>query len=178
MKVLSSRSSGGLESISNAHAPMPSTAQSHDGSAYELQPVAVDELDDKAAWRSLFIFTKRKHATTIALCLGSTLVSALLRPIAAIFFGKIFSLLTSFGTGSLSGEATLRGVGTWCTALVGLAGLTWITEFGFLSSWITFGELQARSVREEMFEGMVDKEMEWYDLRQDGIGSLLIRIQT
>jgi hypothetical protein len=29
-----------------------------------------------------------------------------------------------------------------------------------------------------MFEGLLDKEMEWYDLRQDGIGSLLIRMQT
>jgi hypothetical protein len=29
-----------------------------------------------------------------------------------------------------------------------------------------------------MFEGMLDKEVEWYDSQQDGTGSLLIRIQT
>ncbi|KUJ18851.1 P-loop containing nucleoside triphosphate hydrolase protein [Mollisia scopiformis] len=41
-----------------------------------------------------------------------------------------------------------------------------------------FGELQAKSLRLQMFEGMLDKNMEWYDLRQDGVGALMIRIQT
>jgi len=59
-----------------------------------------------------------------------------------------------------------------------LGGAAWLIEGAFLSSWMVFGELQAKSVREQMFVEMLDKEMEWYDLRQDGIGSLLIRIQT
>jgi hypothetical protein len=29
-----------------------------------------------------------------------------------------------------------------------------------------------------MFSGMRDKSMEWYDLREDGIASLLNRIET
>jgi ATP-binding cassette subfamily B (MDR/TAP) protein 1 len=43
---------------------------------------------------------------------------------------------------------------------------------------MAFGELQARTARREIFDSMLEKEMEWYDSREDGIGSLLIRLQT
>jgi ATP-binding cassette subfamily B (MDR/TAP) protein 1 len=62
--------------------------------------------------------------------------------------------------------------------LTALGVAAWILEGILLSSWMVFGELQAQSARRKMFTGMLDKEMEWYDLREDGIGSLLIRIQT
>jgi ATP-binding cassette subfamily B (MDR/TAP) protein 1 len=114
----------------------------------------------------------------MAIALVLTLASALFRPTAAVFFGKIFSILTRFGAGNATAQDTLHGVAKWCTALVGLGGIAWVVEGIFLSSWMAFGESQAKYVRHEMFEGMLDKEMEWYDSRQDGIGSLLIRIQT
>jgi len=47
----------------------------------------------------------------------------------------------------------------------------------FWSFWMTFGESQAKSARDWMFEGKLDKGMEWFDVQQDGIGALLIRIQ-
>lgn len=96
----------------------------------------------------------------------------------AIFFGKIFSIFTKVGLGNSSGHEALVAISKWCIALASLGGAAWLIEGTFLSSWMVFGELQAKSVREQMFVGMLDKEMEWYDLRQDGIGSLLIRIQT
>ncbi|PBP26345.1 bile salt export pump [Diplocarpon rosae] len=132
----------------------------------------------KASWCSLFGFTTKQHSAALAIALVSTIFSALLKPTAAIFYGKIFSVLTKFGLGTLSSRETIDGISGWCTALAGLGAAAWIVEGAFLSSWMAFGELQARSVREYMFTGMLDKEMEWYDLRQDGIGSLLIRIQT
>ena len=95
-----------------------------------------------------------------AIAVVSTLTSALFRPTAAILFGKIFSILTKFGAGTATAEDTLHGVAKWCTALVGLGGSAWIVEGTSLSSWMAFGEAQARSIRHKMFEGMLDKEVE------------------
>ncbi|KAK0122067.1 hypothetical protein ONS95_010331 [Cadophora gregata] len=149
------------------------------GSTADLQRApSTDETTDKASWRSLFFFTTRKHSLVIVIAVFSSLLSALLKPALAIFFGKIFSNFTKFGLGVMSGPEALIAISRWCIALVSLGGAAWLIEGVFLSSWMVFGELQAKSVREQMFVGLLDKEMEWYDLRQDGSGSLLIRLQT
>lgn len=36
-----------------------------------------------------------------------------------------------------------------------------------------FGELQAKSARERLFDGMLNKDMEWYDKRKAGIDARL-----
>jgi ATP-binding cassette subfamily B (MDR/TAP) protein 1 len=179
MAMPSSTSHVSSESEKDFHGPMPAIGQDPQGSSRELRPRGTaDDLALVSSWRSLFAFTTRQHALAIAIAVVSTLTSALFRPTAAILFGKIFSILTKFGAGTATAEDTLHGVAKWCTALVGLGGSAWIVEGTSLSSWMAFGEAQARSIRHKMFEGMLDKEMEWYDLRPDGIGPLLIRIQT
>lgn len=149
------------------------------GSAHELQPLeTVDIAERKPSWRSLFTFTKRSHTLAVVFALTSTLISACIKPAAAVFFGKIFSSFTQFGSGAINGQQCLHEISKWCIALACLGCLAWVVEGVFFSSWVAFGELQAKSIRTSMFEGMLDKDMEWYDLRQDGVGALLIRIQT
>ncbi len=138
-----------------------------------------DGYDDvRPSWRSLFVFVTRKQISSILIPLVSTSISALIKPASAIFFGKIFTNLTQFGAGVLGSQDTLDNITLWVIALVCLAAVAWVIEAIFLSSWMIFGEIQAKKAREQLFIGMLDKEMQWYDLRQDGIGSLLIRIQT
>jgi len=179
MAIPSSRSSGSFKDEKDLYLPMPTIAHNLQASSHELQPWGTDDnVAVKASWRSLFVFTTRKQTASITIALISTLASALFRPTAAVFFGKIFSILTKFGAGTTTSQDTLHGVAKWCVALVCLGGVAWLVEGTFLSSWVVFGESQAKSVRHKMFEGMLDKEMEWYDSRQGGIGSLLNRIQT
>lgn len=179
MANFSHRTSSSLSGDRDAYITMPAPSESPHGSTADLRwRPTVDANTGKPSWRSLFFFTTRKHSLVIAIAIFSSLLSALLKPALAIFFGKIFSIFTKFGLGILSGPEALRAISKWCIALVSLGGAAWLIEGAFLSSWMVFGELQAKSVREQMFVGMLDKEMEWYDLRQDGIGSLLIRIQT
>ncbi|KAH9219138.1 P-loop containing nucleoside triphosphate hydrolase protein [Leptodontidium sp. 2 PMI_412] len=179
MAVLSYRSSLSLDNDRDTYLQIPAPTESLHGSTAELQRApTVDATSGKPSWRSLFVFTTRQHIAVIAIALLSSFLSALLKPTLAIFFGKIFSIFTKFGLGVLDGHDALVAISKWCVALVCLGGAAWVIEGAFLSSWMVFGELQAKCVREELFVGMLDKEMEWYDLRQDGIGSLLIRIQT
>lgn len=149
------------------------------GSAHELQPLETVEISDlNPSWRSLFTFTKRSHAPAVVFALTTTLISACIKPASAVFFGKIFSSFTQFGSGLVDGEQCLHEIIKWCIALACLGCLAWFVEGVFFTSWVVFGELQAKSIRGCMFEGMLDKDIGWYDLRQDGVGALLIRIQT
>ncbi|QSZ31249.1 hypothetical protein DSL72_000812 [Monilinia vaccinii-corymbosi] len=132
----------------------------------------------KSSFRSLFTFTTKKHTLNLVLCIIFAIASGVLKPISAIFYGNIFGSLTDYGGGVITAQETLHRVSKWCIAISVLGGAVWLFEGLFLCSWVIFGELQARSVREKMFAGMLEKDLEWFDLRKDGIGSLLIRIET
>ncbi|ESZ90092.1 hypothetical protein SBOR_9525 [Sclerotinia borealis F-4128] len=155
-------------------------ADDHQDSSIELRNVDNYQPDDeiKASFRSLFTFTTKKHTFNIVFCIIFAIVSGVLKPISAIFYGNIFGSLINYGGGVITAQETLHRVSRWCIAISVLGGAVWLFEGLFLCSWMVFGELQARSVREKMFAGMLEKDLEWFDLRKDGIGSLLIRIET
>ena len=46
-----------------------------------------------------------------------------------------------------------------------------------MALWITSGELRAKAARKTLFSALIQKEMEWFDLRDDGISSLVIQTQ-
>ena len=132
----------------------------------------------RAGWRSLFNFTRKKHAITLALALILSVTSGVIIPALAIFLGSVFDSFTNFGAGKLSGSALLRKVSLDALALVGLGSASWLLNGGYFMLWLAFGELQAKSVREKLFDGMLEKDMEWYDMRKNGIGALVPRFQT
>jgi ATP-binding cassette subfamily B (MDR/TAP) protein 1 len=146
---------------------------------WEAPPIErVDTAETPSSWRSLFAFTVRAHWVSIACSLAGSIFAGMLKPATSIFFGKIFSVLAKYGAGTMDAKAMLHEVSIWCIALTVLCISAWLAEGIFLSAWIIFGEIQAKTVREKMFAALLDKDKEWYDLREDGIGSLLIRIQT
>jgi ATP-binding cassette subfamily B (MDR/TAP) protein 1 len=133
---------------------------------------------DTPSWRSLFHFTTRRHLPRLWFTLTVTAISSCVHPAGAIIYGKVFSLLIRFGAGTLTGSDTLSQMKTLCIAFVTLGIMSWCIESWFLGLWLTFGEIQAKRVREQMFTSMLQKDMDWYDTREDGIGSLLVRIET
>jgi ATP-binding cassette, subfamily B (MDR/TAP), member 1 len=143
--------------------------------------VADDEGDSgahQASFSSIFAFTHKKNLAVLIPALLLTTIGGAIKPAITIFLGHIFDELASFGSGSTTGDELLKNVSIWCIALTGLGIATMVVNGGFFSLWLVFGEIQARSVRDEAFLSMLEKEMEWYDLRADGVGSLLVRIQT
>lgn len=59
-----------------------------------------------------------------------------------------------------------------------LASIAWLFSSIDLAVWIAFGELQAKSARDRLFYGLLRKEIAWYDMRKDGIGAMLPRLQA
>ena len=162
--------------------PIEQSSRESQFSSYELEHVAQENNEthpeNNALWRSLFAFTTLQHAGLAAAAVVASIFTGLIRPISAIIFGKIFNCFTDYGAGTVDLKETTDTISTWCIALTALGAGTWIVEWAFFYLWILFGELQAKSVRQQMFLGLLHKNMEWYDRREDGIGSLLIRIET
>jgi ATP-binding cassette subfamily B (MDR/TAP) protein 1 len=146
---------------------------------YELQPVERTAATKfTPSWRSLFAFTTRAHWLSIVLAGSGSILAGLMKPVSSIFFGRIFSVLSKFGGGSLEANVAMHDISKWCLALTALGVSAWLAEFMFLFSWIIFGESQAKAARNKMFATLLAKDQRWYDLRDDGVGSLLVRIQT
>ena len=120
----------------------------------------------------------KKHLAVLIPALLLTTIAGAIKPAITIFLGYIFDELANFGSGSTTGDELLKNVSIWCIALTGLGIASMVVNGGFFCLWLVFGEMQAKSVRDTAFISMLEKEMEWYDLRTDGIGSLLVRIQT
>lgn len=147
--------------------------------SYELRPIDRPETTEaKPSWKSLFAFTSKAHLIFSVFSVSSPVLFGVLKPVSSIFFGKIFSVLAKLGSGTLGPKDALHQISLWCIGLTALGIAAWISGFALLSSWIIFGEVQAKCVRNKMFTALLDKDQEWYDMREDGIGSLLVRIQT
>ncbi|KAJ8122969.1 hypothetical protein ONZ43_g969 [Nemania bipapillata] len=93
----------------------------------------------------------------------------------SLLLGRIFGVISQFGSGQLTGSETIAQVSSWCVLLAVIGGAAFLVNFGFMCSWIAFSELQARNIRRSMFRGLLKKEMEWFDTREDGVASLLTR---
>ena len=129
-------------------------------------------------WISLFNFTTRKHLIPLISALTLTVAAGVLVPVSAIFLGKLFDAFSNFGADNSTGDELLEKVADNCIVLVSIGAATWVLNGGYFTLWLTFGELQARSVRELLFEDMLQKELEWFEMRKDGIGGFLPRLQT
>lgn len=153
-----------------------------DGDYEELgeEGVADEDGDHLSAppWKSLFNFTSKIHTVPLALALILSCASGIIIPALAIFLGKIFDGFTEFGAGSISGSDLVKKVSTYGIWLVGLGSASGALNAGYFTLWLFFGELQARSAREKLFDGILSKDMEWFDMRKAGIETLTTRLQT
>ncbi|KAL9589874.1 MAG: hypothetical protein Q9203_001329 [Teloschistes exilis] len=132
----------------------------------------------KAKWRSLFTFTTHSHVLTLCLALSLSLASGVIAPVLSYLLGKVFDSFTSFGAGKSDGPELIRKVSKYCIGLTALGAASGILHAGYFGFWLVFGELQAKCARDSLFAGMLEKDMEWYDMRKDGTEALIQRLQT
>ncbi|KAJ3529815.1 hypothetical protein NM208_g9592 [Fusarium decemcellulare] len=132
----------------------------------------------KSSWSQLFLFTRTTHTGAFIAALIAAAFTAGFKTVLAVILGKVFDIIAGFGNGSLDGSGTLSDISMWSLVLLGLGIGNWIASTAFLALWVIFGELQASSVRRDIFTSLLSKDMAWFDSQTEGISSLLVRIQT
>ena len=131
-----------------------------------------------ASWLALFNFMSKSHIFIFILAIIFSIASGIIVPALAIFLGRMFDLFTSFDAGTISGSELVQKVSTYGIALAGLGAGNGILNAFFFGIWLSFGELQAKGVREKLFDGMLEKDLEWYDMRTAGMDALISRQYT
>ncbi|KAI5837635.1 P-loop containing nucleoside triphosphate hydrolase protein [Morchella snyderi] len=148
----------------------------------QRQDTEYDEYDDEDphnhSWSSLFTFTNRKHILPLTAAVFFALLNGLVIPTTAIILGRLFNAFATFGAGLIPANELVDQVRVFAIQLAALGTASWCLGGAFYASWGLFGELQAVGARERLFEGLVDKDMQWYDTRRNGVAGLLARVQT
>lgn len=132
----------------------------------------------KPQWRSLFAFTTRPHLLPLCLALVLSVSSGVVGPVQSYLLGKVFACFTKFGAGKYEGPELIQNVSRYALGITGLGVASGLLHTGYFAFWLVFGELQAKCARDSLFGGMLAKDMEWYDMRKDGIEALIQRLQT
>lgn len=135
------------------------------------------EFARQAGWKSLFNFTTRKHTAPLVVAISLSVAAGLVVPTQAFILGKLFSAFASYGGGTITESSFMDTVSKYCVYLVALGSAAWALQGGYFTSWMIFGELQAKSARDRLFNGLIERDMEWYDMRKNGIGALATRLQ-
>ena len=132
---------------------------------------------ESARWRALFNFTSQSHFVVLACAITTSILSGIVIPTLAIFLGKIFDIFTTFGAGAINRSELVIKVSKYALYLAGLGSASGLLNAMFFGLWLLFGELQAMSVRRELFNSMLARDLEWYDLREDDVETLISRQQ-
>lgn len=131
-----------------------------------------------SSWADLFVFNTPRQLGVMPCALATACASAAGKAVYTIMLGKIFDVISGFGAGTIDGNDALSQVSRWCAYLCALGVAFWLFNGLDMLLWMISGELRAKSARMTLFSSLLRKEMSWYDSRQDGITSLVIRIQT
>lgn len=132
----------------------------------------------RTRWRSLLNFSSRQHTPVLLAALLLSAAAGITGPALAIFLGKIFGAFSAYGSGATDGPSFTDKVSHYSIALCVIGVAVWFLKGGYFGLWMVFGELQAKEARDQLFQNLLEKDLEWYELRTYGIGALLPRLQT
>lgn len=135
--------------------------------------------DGKATgWKAVFTFTRRRHLWSLVPAFAFSIAGGALGPIVAIFLGRFFDAFADFAAEKISPQQLLDRTLSSVHALLGVGAGSIVLEGGLFVAWLSFGEMQAKSVRDELFQALLQKDLEWFEMRESGVGTLLARLQT
>ncbi|KAE8861948.1 hypothetical protein PTNB73_07502 [Pyrenophora teres f. teres] len=131
----------------------------------------------QVGWKALFGFTTRQHVPIILGGIAAASIAALSMPIFAIIYGLIFREYTNYGAGNSDSDKLMSSITRFCMILTGITTVTWLANSFYFFFFLTFGELQARSARNRIFDALMKKDMTWFDMREAGIAAFLPTVQ-
>ncbi|KAI1800344.1 P-loop containing nucleoside triphosphate hydrolase protein [Daldinia bambusicola] len=143
------------------------------------RPIGIDlQRSQPPSFKHLFAFATWRHSGILATGLITSLLVGAMRAASAILIGRIFAVVADFGSGRLNGPGAYAQVSSWCVILTLVGGAAVIVNFAFMFLWSIFSEIQARNIRRRVFGALLNKDIGWFDRQEEGIPSLLVRIQT
>lgn len=131
-----------------------------------------------ASWKALFSFTTKGHLGPLILAGIFSILAGLTIPVQAFLLGKLINAFVQFQATTITNDVFTREVNKYSVFFVVLATINWLTAGGMMMTWMFFGELQARSARYRVFHSLLDKDIEWFDLRKSGISAFCTRMQS
>ena len=136
-----------------------------------------DEAGSSSSWLALFNYTSRQHTLSLTIALIFSIASGVIAPALTLFLGKVFDQFSDYGSGKIQSSTIVHNVGKYSVYLCGLGIASGVFNGAFYAGWLAFGELQAKAAREELFKSLLAKEMEWFDMREMGVETLVSRLQ-
>jgi ATP-binding cassette subfamily B (MDR/TAP) protein 1 len=134
--------------------------------------------DTNPSWMSLFGFTTRRHLPTLILGSIFALIASCVTPALAIFLGDVFDSFTSFGA-ELTDAQGLRGQTIKsCLGMIGLGTAGWFLNGAYYAFFVAFGEMQASSIRSDLFMELLKRDVQWFEAQSEGSGAFLSRVQA
>ena len=137
-----------------------------------------DRRSSSITWIGLFHFTQRSHLLALLPAVCFSIVSGVIEPGMTIFVGKFFNAFADFSAGNFSSDDLMDRVMLPIYAFLVLGGVMILLRGGACSCWTVFGEMQAKQVRKDLFQTLLEKDLEWFEMRERGVGNLLSRLQT
>lgn len=131
----------------------------------------------KARWRSLFRFTTIRQLPLLLAAFVLTIACSATKIVFAFYLGQLFQLFTQLGNGSIQGPQMLEKVRSNIFILLAIGGASWVLNSWFLFIWVTFAEFQVRRARQELFAELLDRDLSWFDMKEQGMGSFLSHSQ-
>lgn len=127
---------------------------------------------------SLFSFITTNHVPTMALATFFALLAGIIMPLFAVILGNLFNTFMLFGAGSVSSQTLLDQVVSGCVQLAVLGIANWVLNGSYFLFFIVFGEQQAASARAEVFQGLLEREIEWFEGQENGTAASLSCLQA
>lgn len=127
---------------------------------------------------SLFNFTTANLVLTLALATFLALLAGIIMPLFAVVLGNLFNDFMLFGAGTVSSQTLLDQVVSGCVQLAGLGVANWVLNGSYFLFFIVFGEQQAASARGEIFQGLLEREIEWFEGQENGTAAFLSCLQA
>ena len=115
---------------------------------------------------------KPSHRRTLAIASVSGIMSGALFPLFAILLGHMFSAFSEYDSGHIHVTILRSRVTTNAIYLCLFAMASWILRTTFFIYSQRFGELQAMAARLDIFDGMLLREMVWFDRHNLGAATL------
>ncbi|KAE8382914.1 P-loop containing nucleoside triphosphate hydrolase protein [Aspergillus bertholletiae] len=132
----------------------------------------------KPSWLALFSFTTKKHTPTLCFAIIFALLASASSPVFATLLGEAFNSLALFGSDQISAQELIQKTKASCIKLACLGAYSWFCNSIYFILFVIFGELQVANARESCFNGLLQKDQEWFETQQDGTRTFLSCLQA